>query len=87
MGEILIPEAQPRTIVQLVSSLATNTASLSAIGGTSAVAFGVIGFLKGYRNAQDAQARDALSADRLVSIAASSTSSLLTLQFQIKAAV
>ena len=87
MGEVIFPGANPQTVSALAAAIATNTASLSAIGGASAVAAGCIGFLKAYRNVQDPQSREALSADRLVSIAASSTSSLLAVQFQIKAAV
>lgn len=86
MGEVIFPPANPQAVSALAAAIATNTASLSAIGGASAVAAGVLGFLKCYRNAAP-QARDALSADRIVSIAASSTSSLVTIQVQIKAVV
>lgn len=85
MGEINFPGGNPQAISALAAAIATNTASLSAIGGASAVAAGCLGFLKAYRNSEP-QALGALSADRPVLIAASSTSSLLTLQFTIKAA-
>ena len=86
MGEVIFPGANPQTVSALAAAINTNVASLSAIGGSSAVAAGCLGFLKAYRNAEP-QAGAALSADRIVSIAASATSSLLTLQFQIKAGV
>lgn len=85
MGEVNFPGANPQTISALAAAIATNVASLSAIGGASAVAAGCVGFLKAYR-ASEKQGLGALSADRLVSVAASSTTSLLTVQFQIKAA-
>ena len=87
MGEVIFPPANPQTVSALAAAITTNTASLSAIGGASAVAAGVLGFLKAYRNCGDPQAQGALSADRIVSIAASSTSSLVTIQVQIKAVV
>lgn len=84
MGEILFPGSNPQSVSALAAAIATNTASLSAIGGASAVAHGCLAFLKAYRT--EAQGAGALSADRPVLIAASSTTSLLTLQFTIKAA-
>lgn len=87
LGEVTFPPARTNTISALAAAIATNTASLSAIGGASAVAAGVIGFLNAYRNCGDPQAHEALSADRAVSVAASATSSLLTIQVQLKAAV
>lgn len=84
MGEILFPGSNPQTVSALAAAIATNTASLSAIGGASAVAHGCLGFLKAYRT--EAQGAGALSADRPVLIAASSTTAILTLQFTIKAA-
>lgn len=85
MGEVVHIPSNPQTISALAAAIATNTASLSASGGASAVAAGVIGFLKAYRNAEPG-ALQALSADRLISVAASSTTSLLTLAIAIKVA-
>lgn len=87
MGEVILPPVRANTISALAAAIATNAASLSAIGGASAVAAGCIGFLNAYRNCGDPQAQGALSADRAVSVACSATSSLVTVQFQIKAAV
>lgn len=88
MGEIIFPGANPNAVSVIAAAIATNTASLSAIGGASAVAHGCLGFLRAYRNnSGDPQARETLSADRPVTIAASSTSSIVTLQFTLKAAV
>ena len=85
MGEVIFPGANPQTVSALAAAIATNCASLSAIGGASAVAAGCLGFLKAYR-ASESQAAGALSADRPVLVAASATTALLTLQFTIKAA-
>lgn len=87
MGEIIFPPANPNAVSVLAAAIATNTASLSAIGGASAVAAGCVGFLKAYRAVDNPQAKETLSADRPVLIAASSTSSIVTVQFTLKAAV
>lgn len=87
MGEVIFPPRRVDTISALAANIATIGASVSAIGGVSAVAAGCIGFLNAYRNCGDPQAAAALSADRAVSVAVSTTSSLVTVQFQIKAAV
>lgn len=84
LGEVLFQPARPQTISALAAAINTNTASLSAIGGASAVAFGCMAFLKAYaRESGDPQAAGRLSADKTVTIGASSTTTTVTVQFAL----
>ena len=65
----------------LASALAANVSSLTALGGTQAVARAAAALIDIYRG--DPTTAGALSAGAGVSVAASSTTSLLTLQIQI----
>ena len=65
----------------VASALAVNTSSLTALGNTGTLARAVIALVDVYRNAPGAA--NIMSVGNTVSIAASSTTSLLTLQIQI----
>ena len=69
---------------KLSSSLSAN-AALNGLGGADALAAGALDFLLAYRN-MNPQALSVLSANALVSVNASATTSLLTVQFQLKPA-
>lgn len=69
----------------LTSALAANTTSLAALGGNDALSRAVVALIDVYR--KDRITGPLLSAGAVVSVHASSTSSLLTLQVQIVPAV
>ena len=69
----------------LTSALAANTSSVSSLGGGDCLSRGVVALLDQYR--KDPVAGKLLSAGAVVSVHASSTSSLLTIQVQIVPAV
>lgn len=69
----------------LTSALAAQTSSISSFGGAPMLARGVVALLDAYR--KDPQNQGVLSAGAVVSVHASSTSSLLTIQVQIIPAV
>lgn len=70
---------------QLTSALAVNTSSVSVVGGGDALSRAVLALLDAYR--KDPVAGPRLSAGCTVSVHASSTSSLLTIQVQVIPAV
>mgnify|MGYP001615723886 CR=1 FL=1 len=78
--------SNPEAEVSVVASALSANAAMAALGGAQALARGVAGFLLAYRAANE-QALSVLSAGRAVTVAASVTSSLLTLTVQVKAVV
>lgn len=84
LGEVFLQPARPQTISALAAAINTNTLSLSAIGGASAVAYGCLAFLKAYaRESGDPQASARLSADKTVTIGVSSTTTTVTVQIAL----
>lgn len=85
---ISLQEALAGNQEALVSAVAAGlsaNAPMADLGGALALARGVVGFLHGYRNGHP-QALSVLSASQVVSVAASATSSLLTMTIQLKPA-
>ena len=69
----------------LETALSAGITSLSAVGGNAAVANSIAAFLRAWRE-QSPDTQRLLSANRTVSVGVSSTTALLTVQFQIVAA-
>lgn len=87
VGELLGPARDEGDLASAVgAALSANAVAADAIGGRLALGRAALGFLKGW-NATNPDAARTLSADRVVTVTASVTSNLVTVQFQIAAVV